>query len=208
MKTTLLIAMLLVYTGIRSQSYIFYLHGMIVENKGADAVDSVNGYGKYQYRDILDSLRAGGKFIVISEVRPKNTDVKLYAKKVCRQIDSLILIKTNPEKITVIGASKGSLIAMYVSSYMKNQNINYVFMAACTDGLASSAPDLTFSGNVLSIYEKNDFAGSCNKMKPRSPEINHYKEIVLSTGLRHGFLYRPLREWVHPALKWASGDRQ
>jgi hypothetical protein len=29
------------------------------------------------------------------------------------------------------------------------------------------------------------------------------REILLDTGLRHGFLYRPLREWVEPVVDWA-----
>jgi hypothetical protein len=29
------------------------------------------------------------------------------------------------------------------------------------------------------------------------------RELLLDTGLRHGFLYRPLREWVEPAVEWA-----
>ena len=27
---------------------------------------------------------------------------------------------------------------------------------------------------------------------------------MLSTGQSHGFLYRPLREWVEPFLEWAA----
>jgi hypothetical protein len=30
------------------------------------------------------------------------------------------------------------------------------------------------------------------------------REIVLRTGLGHGFLYRPLPEWMTPALAWAG----
>jgi hypothetical protein len=189
-----------------AQNYIFYLHGKIIENKGPYAVDSVSGYGAYRYYDILDSISARGKFYVISEVRGKNTDVKTYAQKVKRQIDSLLNKKVAPQKITVIGASKGSLIAMYVSSYVKNKDVNYVFMAACSDDLFDSAPELEFNGNILSIYEKSDFARSCQKFKERSKNINHYKEIELNTNLRHGFLYKPLSEWVHPSIKWATGD--
>jgi hypothetical protein len=32
------------------------------------------------------------------------------------------------------------------------------------------------------------------------------REIVLATGLGHGFLYRPLPEWVDPVVEWASAD--
>jgi hypothetical protein len=206
MRKTLLLTVLLCVFQTRAQYYVFYLHGRIVETKGPNAVDSINGFGKYHYYPILDSLRNHGKFTVISEVRGKNTDVKMYAKKVCRQIDSLIFLKVDPSKITVIGASKGSRIAMYVSTYLSNKSVNYVFMAACDEGLPDSDPELSVTGNVLSIYEKSDFAGSCRKLKDRSPKLVHYKEIEINTGLRHGFLYRPLSEWVQPARKWATGD--
>jgi len=31
-----------------------------------------------------------------------------------------------------------------------------------------------------------------------------HEEIALHTGLAHGFIYRPLREWVEPATRWAE----
>ena len=39
-------------------------------------------------------------------------------------------------------------------------------------------------------------------------KINHYKEIELNTGLKHGFLYKPLAEWVEPVVRWAEADYQ
>jgi hypothetical protein len=30
------------------------------------------------------------------------------------------------------------------------------------------------------------------------------RELVLETGLRHGFLYRPLPEWVEPVVEWST----
>lgn len=186
-----------------AQNYIFYLHGRIVEIQGAKAVDEVNGYGAYKYNEILDSLRKN-KTIVISEVRPKDTDVKLYALKVKVQIDSLLKLGIPPERITVIGASKGSAIAMYTSSLLKNKSVNFVFMAACYP--TDNASDLNFYGNILSIYEKSDGAGSCLSLKNKSTGINHYKEIELNTGMRHGFLYKPLNEWIVPAKQWAAGN--
>src|SRR3954470_14067586 len=90
-----------------AQNFIFYLHGKIVENQGENAVDSVNGYGAFRYKDILDSLKQPG-IQVISEVRPKNTDVKEYALKVTQQVNALLNKGADPARITVIGASKGA----------------------------------------------------------------------------------------------------
>lgn len=188
---------------VTSQEYIFYLHGKIVENQGAKAVDETNGYGSYLYDDILDSLKKDGA-IVLSEVRPMNTDIKIYAKKIQNEIGSLIKLGVKPESITVIGASKGASIAMYVSSYLKNQNINFVFMAACNN--ETQNPELNCYGNILSIYELSDFAGTCKELIKASKGINHFKEIQLNTGLRHGFLYKPLAEWINPSLQWSKAN--
>ena len=205
MKKTLIFLFFFALTAARAQHYIFYLHGMIVENQGPHAVEKANGYGAYLYFDILDSLRNKNNK-VISEVRPKNTDVKSYALKIKGQIDSLLKSGVKAQHITVVGASKGSIIAMYVSSFVKNKEINYVFMAACSDQISGAESDLNVYGNILSIYEKSDGPGSCAALKAKSTGINHYKELELNTGLRHGFLYKPLREWVQPALKWAGND--
>jgi ketosteroid isomerase-like protein len=29
----------------------------------------------------------------------------------------------------------------------------------------------------------------------------------LNTGLRHGFIYRPIKEWIEPTLAWAQRDK-
>jgi hypothetical protein len=34
--------------------------------------------------------------------------------------------------------------------------------------------------------------------------INEWKEIELNTGLKHGFLFRPIKEWVDPTIAWAK----
>src|ERR1051325_11963678 len=98
-----------------AQKFVFYLHGAIIEYQGANAVDTINGFGAYRYTDILDSLRKRN-CTVISEVRKPNTEIKHYAQKVATQIDSLLKKDIHPENITVIGASKGTVIAMYVSA--------------------------------------------------------------------------------------------
>jgi hypothetical protein len=207
MKKIVFIALIASLQPIFSQKYMFYLHGKIIENKGPRAVDSVNGYGAYKYYDILDSLKNHG-FVVISEARAKNTDVKEYALKIKKQIDSLLKLGKNPKDITVIGASKGASIAMYVSTYLKNTSVNYVFMAACYESGPESDPEINFYGNILSIYEKSDQAGSCVDFKIKSQGISNYKEIAINTGLRHGFLYKPIPEWLNPAIRWANGDRK
>lgn len=188
------------------QRYIFYLHGKIVEDQGPNAVDTIRGFGAYKYEDILDVFKKE-KFTVISEVRAPNTDIRLYAEKVSRQVDSLMRRGVKPDHITVVGASKGAIIAMLVSSIVKDKDLNFVFLAGCNASAGAQFPELQFCGNILSVYEESDeIANSCRGIRSLSQEvISHYKEIMLHTGLRHGFLYRPLKEWVKPALAWAGG---
>jgi hypothetical protein len=59
-------------------------------------------------------------------------------------------------------------------------------------------------GNVLSIYEKNDVAQSCRDYRADATGINEWKEVEVNTGLKHGFLYRPMKEWTEPTIDWAK----
>jgi hypothetical protein len=197
---TLLCTLIVKYSQAQgSQRIIYYLHGRIVEVQGANAVETTNGYGPYRYNDILDSLRSHG-FEVRSEVRGPETEVVSYAEKLKLEIEDLIRKGVPASHITVIGASKGSAIAMHLSSILKNEDVNFVFMASCSEDQG-----LPVFGNILSIHEKSDFYHSCQHLKDISKGIRHYKDIEINTGLRHGFLYRPIPQWLQPALKWASG---
>jgi hypothetical protein len=189
------------------QKTIFYLHGAIVEGKGNNAENKGNGFGPYKYDDIVGAFKKE-HFKVVSEVRPANTDVKEYAHKVVTQIETLLKSGTKASDITVVGASKGGMIAMYVSSFLKNKEVNYVFLSNCNDYNLESNLDISFCGNILSIFEKSDnVAASCEKYKLRSKlPMPHYKELELNTGLKHGYIYRPIPEWFKPATKWAMGD--
>ena len=192
---------------ILGQHYLFYLHGKIMEDQGVHAMDTLNGYGVYEYENILNTFR-GKNFTVLSEVREKNTNPVDYAHKIVNQIDSLIKMGTEPGNITVVGASKGAVISMLVSSYLKNENVNFVFLAGCNNDLLKQFAEIKFCGNILSIYERTDDIGhSCMEFKKRTAlTIPHYKEIEINTGLKHGFLYKPLPEWINPTLKWAAKD--
>lgn len=196
---------LTIAAGASAQRYLFYLHGAIVETQGAKAYSPQ--FGAYQYEDILAAFRKEG-FTVMSEYRKPNTDVKEYAHKVAGEINDLLKKGTMPGNITVVGASKGAMIAQYVSSFLANKDVNYVFLSNCNDYNFEANPDISFCGNILSIWEKSDVVGgTCEKYKNRSQlPIPHYKEIMLNTGLQHGYIYKPLPEWVQPTIKWAKGD--
>ena len=186
-----------------SQKYLFYLHGKIVEDQGAKAVSE--RYGAYQYDKIIEGLQAEG-FNVVSEVRPKDTDVEKYAEKVASQIRQLLKEGVAPENITVVGASKGAFITMLASTYLKNKDLNFVIIAGCGAD-REFLKLINLHGNILSIYEKSDSPGSCQAFFDDATGLNKRKEIMLETGLAHGFIYKPMREWLVHTLDWAHNQK-
>ncbi len=183
-------------------NYIFFLHNRFVE--AHELNESHPQYGLAEYNQIIKVFKNNG-FIVISEKRKGNINVKEYAIKVKKQIDSLLAKGVSADHITVIGTSKGGYIAQYVSTYANNPNLNFVFIACFNDRDIERLPDINFCGNILTIYEKTDPLGvSALKRKEISDcEIKHFKEIELNTGLKHGFQFKALKEWMIPSMKWA-----
>lgn len=188
-----------------SKKYIIYLHGRIIEDQGINAVSEK--YGPYEYEKILQSL-AKKNICVISETRPKDTEMLKYAPRVAAQVDSLLKLNVPIKNITVIGASKGAGIAAAVSAILKKQELKFVVMAICNDELAKIWKDkeIKLWGRVLYIYDiKDEIAGSCKAYLDflAGVGLKEYKEIRVELGLGHGILYSPYDEWVVPALEWA-----
>ncbi len=191
-----------------AQRYLFYLHGRIIEDQGLPAVSPV--YGEYAYGAILEALRQPG-FVVIGEQRSQDTQADTYAWRVAGQAQKLIRAGVPPDHITVVGASKGAAITILVSYHLQQAEINYVLLAICHPDVLDDfmLQEVSLSGNVLSIYDSVDeYAGSCQRLFAFSQgkALGGYEEIVLSLGLGHGLVYRPLDEWVRPTVRWASGD--
>jgi len=188
----------------KKAKYLFYLHGRIIEIKGIRPTSEK--YGIYEYKKILETLKNKG-FFVISEARKKNTNIGSYAQKVVSQVRALLKAGVPPGNITVVGASKGAIIAMQASTLLGNKEINFVFMAGCNDMIYQRF-DIAFYGNILSIYdEKDEIAGTCQKFFKNSTGINKYKEIKLNVGTGHGILYKPLKEWIDPVVDWARQSK-
>jgi hypothetical protein len=160
-------------------------------------------FGAYKYRNIVDTLKRFG-YYVISEVRPKHTDEVVYAAKIARQIDSLLQMKVLAENIVVVGASQGAYIAIEVAWKLKNPDVNYVIMALCWEYslnyFSKYKPELC--GNFLSIYESSDRKGSCDDLLQTKFCKSGYQEIRLSLGNGHGFIFKPYPEWVLPLVEW------
>jgi hypothetical protein len=181
--------------------YLFYLHGRIIEDQGPSGVSPV--HGRYDYPAILAAFRKSG-FQVVSEVRPRDTDPGGYADKLAAQVKALIARGVEPSRITVVGASKGAVIAALLSTRLRNPRLRYVLLANCNPWLIRTY-DPRLTGEVLSIYERSDdIGGSCRPLAARSPGLVRFREIRLGTGLGHGMVYRPLAAWVAPAAAWAA----
>lgn len=184
--------------------YLFYLHGAIIETQGIRPTSPKHGV--YEYEKIVETLKNKG-FIVISEARKGKVHTGRYAQTIALQVDKLLKAGVPPSNITVVGASKGGMIAMQLSTILANKEINYVLLACCVDA-AYYRFDIALTGNILSIYdEKDEQVMSCQKFIDKSPGVADYKEIVLTLGTGHGFLYRPIKEWVDPVVEWAKGKR-
>lgn len=182
--------------------YLLFLHGKIVEDQGPLGVHPT--FGAVAYQATVDTFYKAG-FHVISEARPKDTDYEAYAKKVHAQIDSLLTRGVAPERITVLGASKGAAITILASSLQKHPRVNYVVMGICNTEWDYAQKQYQMCGRVLSIYEQSDPLGSsCQGINVASRTcLTEFKEIVLTLGNGHGFLYRPYVEWTRPAIEWA-----
>ena len=188
-------------TNSKSYNYLFFLHNRFTEDMPLES--SHADYGKSQYFEIIDAFENAG-FKVLSEKRPAKTDITLYARKIAYQIDSLIQMGIKANHITVVGISKGGYIAQMTSTLLANPKVNFVFIGSYRNQDLVNLPQINFCGNILSIYERSDeFGVSAIKRKETSNlKVTRFKEIELNTGMRHGFLFRPLREWIVPAVNW------
>lgn len=195
-----------------NKNYLFFLHGAITENRGAMARHP--RYGNYNFHQMLKAISDRG-FRVISEIREKRTDKIDYAIKIVDQIQKLIERGTAPEKISIVGFSKGGTIALYTASILRNPKVSFVILAGCgakrdykrsyMKFLNTSAADLY--GRLLSIYDKHDkIAGSCIDAFTRSANKTESSEIVLDTGKGNGLFYQPDDEWLIPISKWINRD--
>ena len=186
-----------------AQVHIYYLHGRINEEQGRNAVSEK--FGKFELDEILKQLNVNNS-VIHCEIRTKDTDVKIYATKISREIDSLINSGIPPKNITIVGASKGAIIAMNISNINKH-NINYVFLAGNND-YQEKNNDWKFHGQILCIYDLSDDIAGKNynywKEKPNYSTI--FEQLEIKTNLGHGFLYKPLKEWINPTKEWIKNQ--
>ena len=188
--------------------HLIYLHGRIVQEQQS-ARPHHPRFGDYDLEAILDAFRRQG-FAVTGEIRPKAASVGESADRVVEQVRKLIGSGVSPTRITVVGASMGAAIAFLASSRLHEPEVRFCALGAC---LSENVRRLRAeegrgpAGRVLSIRESSD--DLTEPCAPWEPGLDpgapvRVREIVLATGLDHGFLYRPLTEWVQPARQWAT----
>ena len=208
MKISLLIGILFCSTlfacgNQNDERFIFFLHNRFLEEHELN--EQHPEYGRTEYKEIIAEFEKSG-LNVISEKRNVNVNARDYAIGIVDQIDSLLKTGTEPQKITIVGTSKGGYIAQYVSTLANKQDLNFVFIASFRNSDIQNIPEINYCGNILTIYEKSDPFGvsSLERKKTSNCEIKHFKEIELNTNLGHGFLFKPLKEWIEPTIKWAN----
>lgn len=179
--------------------YVIYLHGRIIEDQGRRP--SHPAWGIYEYQQILDALASAG-VTVISEQRPPMTDMDRFAGHVADQVRQLLRAGVQPERVSVVGFSKGGGITMRASALLQNARINFVLLAACGDGDFRGS-DLRVWGRILSVYEASDEDGrSCASLFTRSGSTGERSEVQINTGEQHGAFFRPRAEWLGPVRRW------
>ncbi len=182
-----------------AKRYLFYLHGLIVEVAGVRPKSEEHGY--YEYQLILDELAKEG-FVVISEARPKGTEVKPYAEYVVSQVKKLLKADVPPQNIVVVGASKGGIIAAYVSNLLREKELNYVFLAGLFEKCLVDE-SLRLYGKVLSIHDGSDKLSITPALYfERSAGLGRFEQIVLAMEVGHGLIYKPYRQWLDPMIAW------
>lgn len=92
--------------------------------------------------------------MIHSEVRKSIVYLGDYCHKIPNQVDSLISFGDEPRNITIVGASKGTVMAMNISSINTN-SINYIFLAA-NNYLVEHESDWNLNGKILGRHDSSD----------------------------------------------------
>ena len=183
------------------ERYVIYSHGLIVE--GDDPRPISPKFGQYDFPAIKQALFADGGFNLIAHQRPKNTDVSAYVETLKSWVRRLLGAGVKPNRITLVGFSRGGQLTAYASSDLASDGINTAILAICDGGDLDRGPPLILGGNLLSMYETSDSLGSCQKLAARSHLVS-FKEVAISTGKGHGAFFQPRSEWVTPLRAWIA----
>jgi len=191
-----------------SARHLIYLHGRIVQVQQSPRPEHPQ-LGHYELEAIQETFEDRG-FVVSAEIRPRSASVSESADRVVEQIQELLGSGVPAERIAVVGGSMGAAIALLASTRLGNPDLRFAVLGSCLTHSVlylESEEGRGPSGHILSIREaSDDFAGPCPPWEEGASPGGSLvvREIVLDTGLSHGFLYRPLPEWVEPVVDWAK----
>jgi hypothetical protein len=181
--------------------HLIYLHGRIVQETQSARPESPE-FGAYELEAILEAFRRHG-FVVHHGIRPPGTNLGRGATRVVDEVRRLRAEGVPAERITVLGASMGAAIALRAAARLEEPELRFVLLSGCLESGAEeveSEEGRPPRGRVLAIRETSDeLSAGC---APWAGD-GRWGELEISTGLRHGFLYRPLPEWLAPAVEWA-----
>jgi len=186
--------------------HLIYLHGRIVQEEQSVRPVSPR-FGAYELEAIRAAFRERG-FELTSEIRPKGASVSASADHVVAQVRELLAAGVAPERVTVVGGSMGASIAFAASARLQNPSLRFAFLGGCPlENVLAVRKEEGHppAGRLLVIHEKSDDTGPpCAAWRPEElPAPSTLREVVLETGLGHGFLFRPLPEWLDPVVAWA-----
>jgi len=109
-----------------------------------------------------------------------------------------------------IRASMGASIALLAATRLPNPDVRFGILGACLSesvrGLVAAGGKAP-SGNMLAIREAtDDLTEPCPAWTADAAKVPGLSasEIVVNTGLGHGFLYRPLPEWIDAVVALAN----
>jgi hypothetical protein len=191
------------------QRHLIYVHGRIVQmEQSARPHHAERGY--YELDQILQTFRNGG-FEVIGGIRPRDATVSGAADDLVSQVRRLMASGARAEEITVVGASMGASISLLASARLGDPDLSFALLGTC---LSADVPaqrereTMSPRGQILVIREESDETTTpCAAWNELGAGAGlSVREVVIRTGQGHGFLYRPMREWVEPLMEWAGAD--
>ena len=184
-----------------SAHYLIYLHGGIVEEQGMHPIHP--RFGSYDYAGILKAFADRG-FVVISEARPRGTRPDVFTEHVAEQVHTLLDRGVPEEHITVVGFSKGGVIALLASAQVGRDDVNWVIQAGCGRWI-ERMPDFVPAGHILSQIDRaDDIAANCQEAAARMADRTSFTETELDVGEGHGTFYTVRPEWFEPAVEWGG----
>jgi len=182
----------------KSEKYVFYSHGYIVEGENEKPVHP--RWGVYDFPLIKKHL-SDDFYNLIAYHRAARSEPFHSAKRLANDVNRLIEAGVEPANITLIGFSRGGALSILASNELKNNYIRVIVLAGCA-GLIKEHSSVQIYGNVRSIYETSDQVGSCQFLIDRSESVTSFEEIAISTGKEHGAFYLPRESWIKPVKNW------